>query len=74
MTRKETLERAAKIVYTDREAQYGAPENNFASIAELWSTYLEMHIDAHDAMSAICALAETIISVPLPGPPKEEEK
>ena len=59
MTRKETLERAAKIVCTDREAQYGRPENNFSVIAGLWSVYLGVHIDAHDvaAMMALLKIA-----------------
>ena len=62
MTRKETLERAAKIVCTDREAQYGRPENNFSVIAGLWSVYLGVHIDAHD-VAAMMALAEKIARI-----------
>lgn len=59
MTRKETLEQAAKIVCTDREAQYGSPENNFSAIAGLWSVYLGVHIDVHDvaAMMALLKIA-----------------
>lgn len=41
MTRKETLERAAECVCTQREQDYGAPENNFAFIAELWESYIK---------------------------------
>lgn len=40
MRRKETLEQAIKAVCTDREGQYGSPENNFKVIAEFWTDYL----------------------------------
>ena len=40
MTRKEILDAAAEIVTKDREEQYGAPEDNFGLIAELWGDYL----------------------------------
>ncbi len=34
--REECLKKAMEIVCTDRESQYGAPEDNFAKIADLW--------------------------------------
>lgn len=40
MTRKETLDAALKCVNGDREQDYGSPENNFRTIAEMWSAYL----------------------------------
>ena len=40
MTRKETLEAAAKCVCGDREQDYGSPERNFFTIANLWTVYL----------------------------------
>lgn len=40
MTRKEILENALKCVCGDREQDYGSPENNFYTIAKLWSAYL----------------------------------
>ena len=43
MTRSEILDTAKNIVTTDRNARYGEPENNFAVIAEYWSTYLSQH-------------------------------
>ena len=43
MTRAEILDTAKQIVTTDRNARYGEPENNFAVIAEYWSTYLSQH-------------------------------
>lgn len=41
MTRKEFLQGAEKCVCTDREEQYGEPEDNFALIAAFWNEYLE---------------------------------
>lgn len=42
MTRKEILEAASKAVHAqDAEHDYGKPEDNFATIAELWNAYLE---------------------------------
>jgi hypothetical protein len=40
MKRKEILEQAGKCVNGERQDDYGSPENNFACIADLWSTYL----------------------------------
>ena len=40
MNRKEILEAAAKCVCGDREQDYGIPENNFQTIANLWIDYL----------------------------------
>ena len=42
MSRKDILEAASKAVHAeDKEHDYGKPEDNFATIAELWNTYLE---------------------------------
>ena len=40
MKRPEILEAAAKCVCGDREQDYGSPENNFFTIARMWSAYL----------------------------------
>lgn len=40
MKRQDILTEAARCVCTDREQQYGAPEDNFAAIAELWEPYI----------------------------------
>lgn len=48
MTRKQALNEAEKIICTDREKQYGSPENNFAIIADLWSVYTGMEITPPD--------------------------
>lgn len=41
MTRKEILEAAEKCVCGDREQDYGSPEKNFGTIANLWTVYLQ---------------------------------
>lgn len=48
MTRKDILDAAARCVLQDRDKQYGNPEDNFGVIARLWSTYLDVSIDAYD--------------------------
>lgn len=40
VTRKSILETALKCVCGDREQDYGSPENNFQTIANLWVDYL----------------------------------
>lgn len=40
MNRKEILEAAQKCVCGDREQDYGSPESNFTTIANLWTDYL----------------------------------
>lgn len=59
MTRKETLDAAAKCVCGDREEDYGSPEENFGRIAEFWSIYLNMLIEPKDvaAMMALLKIA-----------------
>lgn len=41
MKREQFLDEAKKCVCTDREEQYGTPEDNFALIAAFWNMYLE---------------------------------
>ena len=48
MVRKDVLDAAAQCVTTDREAAYGAPEDNFKRIAKLWSAYSDIDFTAHD--------------------------
>lgn len=40
MNRETVLETAKKCVCGDREQDYGNPERNFETIAELWEAYL----------------------------------
>ena len=46
--REECLRKANDMVNGSREGEYGSPENNFKTIAELWSVYLEREITPHD--------------------------
>lgn len=46
MTRKEILAEAEKCVCSDRNLQYGEPEDNFNTIAKFWSAFLDIHITA----------------------------
>lgn len=39
-TRESILDAAKQCVCTDREGQYGSPEDNFTLIAKMWSEYL----------------------------------
>ena len=39
MTRPEILEAAATCVCGKREQDYGSPENNFNTIADMWTAY-----------------------------------
>lgn len=38
--RNEILETAARCVCGDRDLDYGSPENNFSTIARLWTDYI----------------------------------
>ena len=40
MYRDDFLKEAERIICSDRESQYGAPEDSFGLIAELWTAYL----------------------------------
>ena len=40
MNRSEVLNAARDIVCSDRNIEYGEPEDNFAIIADYWTTYL----------------------------------
>lgn len=64
--RRAVLETAIKTICQDRQDQYGNPENNFQTIAEMWTTYLraadviKVHSDAvvmpHDVAAMMCLL------------------
>jgi hypothetical protein len=64
MNRETILETARQCVCTDRQSQYGTPENSFNTIARLWEDYLTskgnaVDIDAKDvaAMMALLKIA-----------------
>ena len=44
MTREEILETAKECVCSDRENQYGSPEDSFDIIAKFWNAYLTQKI------------------------------
>lgn len=48
MNREACLEEAKKCVCTDRNNQYGEPEQNFTVIAQLWQAYLRAATGADD--------------------------
>lgn len=48
VSRRDILEQAALCVCTDRDKQYGAPENSFTRIAALWNAYIPLGFTAHD--------------------------
>lgn len=58
-TRAAILDAAKKIVTGDRERQYGKPEDNFADIAEFWTTYTGYPITSEDVavMMALLKIA-----------------
>lgn len=58
-TRAEILDAAKKIVTGDRERQYEKPEDNFAVIAEFWTTYIGHPISSEDVaiMMALLKIA-----------------
>ena len=64
MTRKEILEQADKCVNTDRNNEYGHPEDNFALIAGFWSVYLGTEVTAKDVglMMALLKVARAVAS------------
>ena len=65
LTRADILHAAEKCVCGQREQDYGTPEDNFETIAELWETYLSracvdeaggVYIDANDVAMMMALL------------------
>lgn len=65
LTRVDILHAAEKCVCGQREQDYGTPEDNFETIAELWKTYLRracvdeaggVYIDANDVAMMMALL------------------
>lgn len=61
MNRKEILESATKCVCGDREQDYGIPENNFRTIADLWTAYMKDKCCSADA--DICIIPEDVAAM-----------
>lgn len=59
MLREDILNEAIKCVCTDRESQYGSPEDSFNQIAKLWAAYTGAPYTAHDVavMMALLKIA-----------------
>lgn len=59
MNREEAIKAVSACVLQDRNDAYGSPENNFASIAELWSCFLDVEIAPHQVavMMALMKIA-----------------
>jgi hypothetical protein len=57
MSRKEILETALRYVATDRNTEYGEPEDNFNAIARYWNAYLcNKLIEKLDAYDVACMM------------------
>lgn len=56
MTRPEILDEAKKCVCGKREQDYGSPENNFATIAKLWSDYCDYYFKPVDVAMMMALL------------------
>lgn len=48
MMRADILDTAKQCICTDREAEYGTPQENLGRIAALWSGYAAHDFTAHD--------------------------
>jgi len=63
MTRQEILDQALQCVNGDRQQDYGTPEMNFLSIANMWNAYIartgRRYLDAKD-VAAMLALLKII--------------
>lgn len=56
MDRKEILNKAEEIINGDREGTYGAPEDSFDRIAQLWSVYLNHDVSSVDVANMMVLL------------------
>lgn len=52
MNRKEILDEALHLIYNDRQADYGTPQENHDRIARLWSVVLGMEVKPYQV--ALC--------------------
>lgn len=59
MTRENILDEAKKCVCGHREQDYGSPEDNFGTIANLWGAYKCVQFTPHDVavMMALLKIA-----------------
>ena len=52
MDRREILKEAIHLIYNDRQADYGTPQENHDRIAKLWSVVLGIDVKAYQV--ALC--------------------
>lgn len=62
MTREDILKEAATIVNGTRQQTYGEPEDNFATIAQMWEAYLGIPISAMDVSMMMVLLKVARVS------------
>ncbi len=55
-TRRQILDAAIQCVCSDRETQYGSPEDSFNRIAKLWTAYHDIPYTAHDVAMMMALL------------------
>lgn len=51
MDRRSVLDAATECVCKTRQDQHGAPENTFATIADMWSVYLQRKYGNHTTIA-----------------------
>lgn len=56
MNRAETLDRAKQCVCSQRENEYGSPEDNFRSIADFWTAYKGVDFTPNDVAMMMALL------------------
>jgi hypothetical protein len=61
MKREEVLDTAKGLVCGDRDVQYGSPENNFAVIADFWTTYLASRATAPGQLASTDVAAMMVL-------------
>lgn len=54
--RTQILVEADSLINGERQAHYGSPHENFAAIAQMWSTYLEADVSATDVCHMMALL------------------
>lgn len=62
MNRNTILEKARQCVSGNREQDYGSPEHNFETIAQLWTTYL-FNLDAAELTSKDVAAMLALVKI-----------
>lgn len=75
MNRGEILDTAKTIVSADRQNDYGTPERNFETIAELWRPYIRArhHVDVvFDGVDVAVMLGQVKVARLATSPGKED--